>query len=501
MNNSIKGAGGSNDDLGASESWEAADVEESMKRLLLSTSAPFPPATELDFDAPVSETSNFASSSSSRLSGKSTSLSEEAINQVDQFLRDALQNPRERLSILRMEQDVENFIRDPTAQQMEFQQLPTSYQRLAAHRVAQHYFLQSMVLLDNNLPEGASRIIVRKTSDECRYPRIRLADIPVNLPKEDSGVVKLAIKQRPQKHLNAASGFGSGSGKANQSKSVEERKEEYDRARARIFNSSAHTNIPSAKPKNEPRRSDSFNHAPVGVPKVEKHSVSGGCDLSTGRSLTVTSSGSSRSARSRIEKEPVGRQKSINKVAIIRDREVDSKDPDYDRSYDRYMQRFDPGFGFNTGPYPIQPMYAPAVNYNTEFPQLAPAHQQAEHHQSHPSAQHLPSPWLSPSNPMGYGHPEAMMAYNPNHISARPNSAIYIQSSQFPGQHPGMPFIHSHEHMHQPFSQARRAGIKETEVGLELCFTGAVLFPGLGLNGGFPKSIYGGSLSLLYSCC
>ncbi|KAF5185531.1 R3h domain-containing protein, partial [Thalictrum thalictroides] len=79
-------------------------------------------------------------------------VSDDVINQVDQFLREALQNPRERLSILRMEQDVVKFIRDPTQQQLEFQQLPTSYLRLAAHRVAQHYYLQSMVILDNNLP-------------------------------------------------------------------------------------------------------------------------------------------------------------------------------------------------------------------------------------------------------------------------------------------------------------------------------------------------------------
>lgn len=69
-------------------------------------------------------------------------------------------------SVLRIEQDVEKFILDPTQQQMEFQQLPTSYLRLAAHRVAQHYSLQSTALLDNSLPDGSgSRIIVRKTAE------------------------------------------------------------------------------------------------------------------------------------------------------------------------------------------------------------------------------------------------------------------------------------------------------------------------------------------------
>ena len=227
-----------------------------------------------------------------------------------------------------MEQDIENFIHDSTQQQLEFQQLPTSYLRLAAHRVAQHYSLQSMVLLDNNLPDGSgSKIIVRKTS-ECQLPLIRLADIPVNLPPEDSGVIKVAIKQRPQKRSQSVSSANSHSYKANSSKSVEERKEEYNRARARIFNSSSFTGIGVGKPESELRMQDSFQ-------KMEEKPIAGSSDVNICRGL-VDSSSSNRIARSRTEKEPIGRYKPNNRVAIFRDREVDRKDPDYDRSYDRY---------------------------------------------------------------------------------------------------------------------------------------------------------------------
>lgn len=233
-----------------------------------------------------------------------------------------------------MEQDVEKFIRDPTRQQMEFQQLPTSYLRLAAHRVAQHYSLQSMVLLDNSLPDGSgSRIIVRKTS-ECRMPLIRLADIPVNLPSEGGGVVKVAIKQRPQKGSNIASGSNSHLSKANSLKSVEERKEEYNRARARIFNSSSFIGGVSARPESESRAHEGFQHVPrVALKTEEKPALAGGPDLNGGRGLIDSASG--RSARSRAEREPVGRAKATSRVAIFRDREIDRKDPDYDRSYDR----------------------------------------------------------------------------------------------------------------------------------------------------------------------
>ncbi|MED6205055.1 hypothetical protein PIB30_014528 [Stylosanthes scabra] len=455
---------GSAEDLGAPESWEVADLDESMNRLKLSLSSNNPnlePGAH-DHDAlpPPTQQPPPPPSSSSSASG-SEKVSDDVISQVDQFLREAIQNPRERLSILRMEQDVEKFIRDPNQQQLEFQQLPTSYLRLAAHRVAQHYSLQSMVLMDNSLPDGSgSRIIVRKTS-ECKLPAIRLADIPVKLSSENNAVmnVKVAIKQRPQKRTQVLSNANSNSAKNNGSKSVEERKEEYNRARARIFSSSTNSGgTVVGKPECEPKQEDNSTKASFVVQRVEdKSSVP---DVSSSRGPVESSTNTSR-ARSRTEKESVGRyRQSNNRVAIFRDREIDRKDPDYDRSYDRYMQRFDPGFGFNGGSYPIQPMYTPVVNYNTEFPQLGSTHgpQLSTEHQPRPLPQHIPGPWAAQSTPagIGYGHPETMMSpFNPSQVAAHPSSTMYLHSSQYPCQRPGMPFLH-HEHVHQPFAQSHQ---------------------------------------------
>ncbi|KAG5237864.1 R3H domain-containing protein [Salix suchowensis] len=437
------------DDLGAPESWEVADLDETMSRLLLNK----------DSKQHQQQPQDQLARSGSGSFGPGEKVADDVINHVDQFLREALQNPRERLSILRMEQDVEKFIRDPDQQQLEFQQLPTSYLRLAAHRVAQHYSLQSMVLLDNSLPDGSgSRIIVRKTSD-CSLPLIRLADIPLSLPSEDGDVIKVAIKQRPQKRSQINN--NSNSMKSNSSKSVEERKEEYNRARARIFNSSSSSSDSSGKPEGEPRLQDGSQHGSVGMSKLEDKSAPAISDLNSGRGLIESSASSGRSAKARIEKEPIGRYRPNNKVAIFRDREVERKDPDYDRSYDRYMQRFDPGFGFNGGgSYAIQPMYTPALNYNTEFPQLGSTHrpQISSEHQPRPHPQHVPGPWVAPSTPagIGYGHPDTHIPpFNPNHVGAHSTSAIYLHSSQYPCQHPGMPFIHPHEHV-QPFSQSHQ---------------------------------------------
>lgn len=441
---------GSADDLGAPDSWELADLDDSMNRLnlILSDAKDSDSLPRSGNDAPPPPPSS-----------SGDKAVDDAINQVDQFLREAIQNPRERLSILRMEQDVENFIRDPTQQQLEFKQLPTSYLRLAAHRVAQHYSLQSMVLLDNSLPDGSgSRIIVRKTS-ECKLPVIRLADIPVKLSSEDNAVMKVAIKQRPQKPTQILSNANSNSVKNNNSKSVEERKEEYNRARARIFSSSSNGGTVGGRPECESRQQDNSLHTSLAIPREEDKSASVS-DVTSSRGLVESSTNTSR-GRSRPEKEPVGRyRQSNNRVAIFRDREIDRKDPDYDRNYDRYMQRFDPGFGFNGGSYAMQPMYTAVVNYNTEFPQLGSTHgpQLSTEHQPRPLPQHIPGPWPAQSTPagFGYGHPETMMPpFNPNQVGAHSSSTMYLHSSQYPCQRPGMPFIH-HEHVHQPFAQSHQ---------------------------------------------
>lgn len=129
-----------------------------------------------------------------------------------------------------------------------------------------------------------------------------------------------------------------------------------------------------------------------------------------------------------------------------------------DGTFGRYVQRFDPGFGFSAGPYTVQPLYSLALNYNTEFPQLGSTPRpQIPADPPRPLPQHLPGPWVSPSNPAGlnYGHPETMMAtYSPNHVNPRSASAIYLHTTQYPPcQRPGMPFIHPHEHIHQTYQQ------------------------------------------------
>lgn len=193
-----------------------------------------------------------------------------------------------------------------------------------------------MVLLDNNQPDGSgSRIIVHKTSD-LQLPSIRLADVPVNLPAEDTGVIKVAIKQRPQRCSPSGSSSNSHSSKSNSAKSVEQRTEEYKRARDRIFNSSRSSASSGDNLESESRMHKSFQQGSLEITKVEERILpEGGSQVNPGRNSLDSSAVSNRPHGSRTEKEIIGGSKNNNKVAIFRDREVDCKDPDYDRSYDR----------------------------------------------------------------------------------------------------------------------------------------------------------------------
>ncbi|KAG0495357.1 hypothetical protein HPP92_000048 [Vanilla planifolia] len=129
---------------------------------------------------------------------------------VDPFLLEALENPRHRLTVLRMELDIQKFLQSSDQCQFEFQYFPTSYLRCAAHRVAQHYGLQTLVV-ENATDVSGSRIVARKTP-EIRYPAICLSEIPTKKHEnEKTGHIKIVTRPRPTKlPLVNTEGWGAG---------------------------------------------------------------------------------------------------------------------------------------------------------------------------------------------------------------------------------------------------------------------------------------------------
>lgn len=123
----------------------------------------------------------------------------------------------------------------------------------------------------------------------------------------------------------------------------------------------------------------------------------------------------------------------------------------------RYAQRFDPGFGVNVGPFGVQALYAPVVNYNTEFPQLGvPSRAQLQHMEPPPPppipSQHMGAPWTSPGNAIGYRTSDAtlMGPYNPTHMTPM---AMYMHAPQYAYSGHAMTYLHRPDHFQQSISQ------------------------------------------------
>lgn len=206
-----------------------------------------------------------------------------------------------------MELDIQRFLKSPDQQLFEFQHFPTSYLRLAAHRVSQHYGLQTMVQDWGSDGQG-NKILVRKTA-ESKYPAIQLSEILAkqsenNRPEQ----IKIVIKPRSDKNnMNGANGAGI---KRSPVRSVEERKEEYDRARARIFSSTSSSD-------SDDMPFQSLTDAKNASFSRDENEGFRNSVVDTENNLNVKDLGSS------------------SRVAIFRDREKDRTDPDYDRSYER----------------------------------------------------------------------------------------------------------------------------------------------------------------------
>lgn len=451
---------GSSEESSAPESWEMVNLEESMKKLF--------PSSQVSSSMVPLEVS-VASESDSVVTGLLAPRSDpleaaKCIDQVDSFLREALQNPRDRLTILRLEQDVERFIRNPGVQVLEFQPMPSSYFRLAAHRVAQHYYLQSMVV-DGGSAEG-TRIVARKTG-ETRFPSLRLGDIPigpnVGEQEENKAVLvqvvpaKVAIKQRPTKvGFNNGLGPCANGGKLNISKSVEERKEEYNKARARIFCSDSGEKVAGTGSESErdflvlgsisdaPRRQESVKDEIV---LKERDLVPKGVSIFPHRNcLHPPNDSEGIEPKEERDTDPFVKRKLVSsnsvgssvgnggsRVAIFRDREKDRRDPDYDRNTARFAHRFDPGFGISVGPYGTQALYSPSVNYNTEFPQLGVPSRGQLHMEGRPpqplGQQHLRAPWVPSGNAIGYRASDSTMG--PHHPTQMVPMAMYMRAPEY----------------------------------------------------------------------
>eukprot|EP00252_Welwitschia_mirabilis_P018121 TRINITY_DN40320_c0_g1_i1.p1 TRINITY_DN40320_c0_g1~~TRINITY_DN40320_c0_g1_i1.p1 ORF type:complete len:429 (-),score=84.14 TRINITY_DN40320_c0_g1_i1:253-1539(-) len=361
---------------------------------------------------------------------------EDKFKEVDQFLRQALRNPRDRINILRMDLQIQKFMQNPNQYQFEFEPLPTSYLRLAAHRVAQHYGLQTMVL-DWNSPDGCGSRIVARKRPETRFPSIRLSDIPVNSPNSTLDV-KFAIKQRP--HRGFVGTITNGGVNINHIKSVEERNEEYNRARARIFKTDNHAT------------SDNSLDDTVNNMSNVSSGVSNSGDEKQQKVETNNEKNNDKHDQSSIMQRVVEAERELglpekngnNRIAIFRDHEKDRNDPDYDRSYDRYAKYAEYGVGLSMDPFDVKHLYNSSLQYNLKLPSFGQPVLDS-------------SAWVTPESAYGYVPSNAMMNnfFDSGYLSTHSTNAMQLNFSQFTYPNLMMTYVYPPSYLQQSIPQSK----------------------------------------------
>ncbi|XP_060677176.1 R3H domain-containing protein 2 isoform X5 [Hemiscyllium ocellatum] len=146
---------------------------------------------------------------------------------LHEFLVNTLKsNPRDRMMLLKLEQEILDFIGDNNNQYKKFPQM-TSYHRMLLHRVAAYFGM------DHNVDQTGKAVIINKTVN-TRIPEQRFSD---HIKDEKSmDFQKRFILKRDDTSLDKDDNqMRVPLRDDRRSKSIEEREEEYQRVRDRIF--------------------------------------------------------------------------------------------------------------------------------------------------------------------------------------------------------------------------------------------------------------------------
>ncbi|KAM8966515.1 cAMP-regulated phosphoprotein 21 isoform 2-T2 [Pelodytes ibericus] len=146
---------------------------------------------------------------------------------LHEFLINTLKNnPRDRMILLKMEQEIIDFISDNNNLYKKFPQM-SSYQRMLVHRVAAYFGM------DHNVDQTGKSVIINKTSN-TRIPEQRFCEHLKDEKGEESQ--KRFILKRDNSSIDKEDNQQNRIHRDDRrSKSIEEREEEYQRVRERIF--------------------------------------------------------------------------------------------------------------------------------------------------------------------------------------------------------------------------------------------------------------------------
>ncbi|XP_030626600.1 R3H domain-containing protein 1 [Chanos chanos] len=146
---------------------------------------------------------------------------------LHEFLVNTLKNnPRDRMMLLKLEQDILDFIGNNESQKRKFPPM-TSYHRMLLHRVAAYFGM------DHNVDPTGKSVIINKTSN-TRIPDQKFSE-HIRDEKSDDFQKRYILKRDNSSLDRDDASMRMRLKEDRRSKSIEEREEEYQRARDRIF--------------------------------------------------------------------------------------------------------------------------------------------------------------------------------------------------------------------------------------------------------------------------
>ncbi|XP_015785959.1 cAMP-regulated phosphoprotein 21 isoform X2 [Tetranychus urticae] len=223
-----------------------------------------------------SETNKSTNSDECKLSEEPTveTYTDHTGTDLMQFLTDTLQNnPKDRIHLFKIEKQLTDLVKDPKRNQHKFGPM-SSYHRMLVHRVAAFFGM------DHNVNSVDNSVIVSKTRT-TRLPEFKFSEQIKNTTEPEPNELVKSIIKRDSSSLDKLSEKGCLKDKSpdrrgnntlplvesRRSKSLEEREEEYEKVRARIFNqdSTSSTENPSDTCANTSTTDDSVATSSSGI--------------------------------------------------------------------------------------------------------------------------------------------------------------------------------------------------------------------------------------------
>lgn len=243
---------------------------------------------------------------------------------LDPFLLSVLQNSKNRHTLKKLEETLNQFVLNGELQRLEFPP-KGSFQRRIIHRVASRYGLDNILLAaESNGSKSDKRRLVLLKTEQTKIPSVLLSEYEVKKEVVEQSTTAgacnsnkpLFLKRNMQnqqqngthRNFHRSSSFGGiEAGTGNVIRGVTE--EEYQKARARIFNSNQVSKYSQVDSKRTVCQQDSW---------VQSCSANNSCELQVPDSTRPPT------------------QESLGAVVDDKETENDVFDPDFDRSCSRW---------------------------------------------------------------------------------------------------------------------------------------------------------------------